>query len=993
MENGTKLLRTAVVLFVGLCVPAGTLAAGTDKAGPTLARDSEALAKIVIPAEPPGAVQFAAIELRDYLRRVTGAPFEVTSTDPGAPPRIYVGDSAAARAAGLDVSTLKRDGFFRGVVGQDLYILGRDDPDKRWKRGGWVETFRNEHGTVTGVYDFLEDICQVRWFMPGKRGEVVPRIERITVPEGIIEEAPVFIERRIDQPGVFGYWYPDADEVVGSQEEQFLWLLRQRYSTTIPVSGCHSATYLKFGERFGEEHPEWFSLRADGTRAIKTGYGPHLCWSQPEVIDAFVKDARAYFTGQPPESRGLKKWPSFFSATEFMVDPSDGYTKCRCDRCQTTLGKYPGQGYSEIMFAAVAKVAESVKDLEGKVITTLAYGAKRLPPQSVPLPDNVRVRLCISGPVAAIKPLAHQTQMELIRQWSERMSGNLCLWTYPNTSWYKGLGVVETMPHAAAKFLRDARPYVRGVFFENEAINHTYRLLDCYLLLRLAWDPAQDVDALLADYFSKCYGPAAGPIGAMYGRLEELWIKTFTFYPESDHGDNLSAGGSYTIPGSIDIWEKVYSKAELEQFGAWMDEAETKAADHPEVAARVAILRKWLYGTLKRQRDSFVQSLGGLETPQATCHLAPVAAGPDGLLPASAWQAAPWQRLDGAREHGMQVITRFKTLWRDGTFFFYADLQEPLLERSGTAADRQADDPQLWQDNDVEIFFATHDGGKYSYQILINDRGVVADNARKYGRVDGRDRTWDSHAKVRVNRPAGGWTAELAMPLKSFGIDDPIVAESYGLHVIRYRVIQDQLAEVYAWSTNAVSGQAETHLYGALTFVATSPPRVGDNLVKNGSFEQPGTERQPLAGWHVSAKQRPAVARDFRTRWDGEAALKFEADKGTTAGLYYYLPTLKPATTYRFRCRVKTEDVRAIVGRALNGVRVNFAAPGFNNHVPTPALRGTRDWRTIEFNAKTTEVFEPDARFYIILTIDNATGRAWFDDVSVQEVLGGTTTQ
>ena len=42
---------------------------------------------------------------------------------------------------------------------------------------------------------------------------------------------------------------------------------------------------------------------------------------------------------------------------------------------------------------------------------------------------------------------------------------------------------------------------------------------------------------------------------------------------------------------------------------------------------------------------------------------------------------------------------------------------------------------------------------------------------------------------------------------------------------------------------------------------------------------------------------------------------------------------------------------------------------------------------TIEFNAKTAEAFEPDARFYIILTIDNATGRAWFDDVSIREVL------
>ena len=61
------------------------------------------------------------------------------------------------------------------------------------------------------------------------------------------------------------------------------------------------------------------------------------------------------------------------------------------------------------------------------------------------------------------------------------------------------------------------------------------------------------------------------------------------------------------------------------------------------------------------------------------------------------------------------------------------------------------------------------------------------------------------------------------------------------------------------------------------------------------------------------------------------------------ADLYYYLPTLKPATTYRFRCRIKTEDIHAGVTPTLNGVHIHFAAPGFNQHAPDPALRGTRD--------------------------------------------------
>ena len=61
--------------------------------------------------------------------------------------------------------------------------------------------------------------------------------------------------------------------------------------------------------------------------------------------------------------------------------------------------------------------------------------------------------------------------MKLMKEWSARLEGDLVLWTYPLVSWYKKHlnGAVETMPHATSDFLKAARPYISGVFFQNNA--------------------------------------------------------------------------------------------------------------------------------------------------------------------------------------------------------------------------------------------------------------------------------------------------------------------------------------------------------------------------------------------------------------------------------------------------------------------------------------------------------------------------------------------
>jgi len=789
---------------------------------------------------------------------------------PATAPRIFLGDCERARAKELDVTALKRDGFYRAVIEGDLYILGRDDPEPRWHRGGWVEFARLQHGTINGVYDLLEDVCGVRWFMAGKLGQVVPRHRVVTVPAGLIKEEPVFMDRRTNQMGIHFYRYPDAKEICESDAERHLWALRLRWATINPVPSSHSVTHLKFGERFGREHPEWFALRADGTRAIKTGYGEHLCWSHPKVVETFTADAHAYFTVQAPQSRGLDRWYGH-GIDSFMVDPSDSYTKCRCERCRETLRAYPGQDYSEIMFSVVAKVADSVKDLEGKYITTLAYPPKPQAPKSVKLPKNVRIQLAISGSNAAMRPLANESQMKLMKEWNARMEGDLVLWTYPLVSWYEShlIGAVETMSHAISDFLKAARPYISGVFFQNNAITETYRALDTYIMMRLAWDPRQDVDALLEDYFSKFYGPAGDAIQALYARLEEDWKRIMTFYPEPPSAHNRWIAGPYGTASRVDLGEQVYTEEELARFDAWLQEAEANTADLPEVAARVALLRKRLYETLVRQRSGFQDTLG------------------------------------------------------------------------------QA-----------------------------------------------------SVAKVRVERTSAGWTVEMALALERLGISDPTAAKQFGLNVVRHRAIKEQESEFYGWSPRAgPGGWTDPTLFGSIRFVNKKPRRLGKELITNGSFEKTGTGDQPFAGWTVyhypegqgSVRGAGSTAhRDEVTRWDGKTSLRCEggneASPFYTVSIYHYPRGLKPDTRYRFRCRVKTEDVKVRTS-GHKGVYVNFYVPVVHRFDPNPGLTGSGDWRTIEYTVRTAKEFGDAPKFYFILKFQEATGKAWFDAVSLREIL------
>ena len=158
--------------------------------------------EVVLSEKPLPVVQFAADELTNFLSRALGKAVPVVTAPTPGKMSIVVGTNVWSEVAGIDVGKLPRDGFVVKSAHGRIFIAGRDmdgpfNPAKDWKGG--------EKATLFGVYDFLERYVGCRFYFPGEIGEVVPRVNSFTVPEGEYAEAPEFIERKVRYS--LGEWF------------------------------------------------------------------------------------------------------------------------------------------------------------------------------------------------------------------------------------------------------------------------------------------------------------------------------------------------------------------------------------------------------------------------------------------------------------------------------------------------------------------------------------------------------------------------------------------------------------------------------------------------------------------------------------------------------------------------------------------------------------------------------------------------------------------
>jgi hypothetical protein len=438
---------------------------------------------IVIASEATPAESFAAEELVDYLKQVTGATVPVATEDKKVTgPRIVIGPNHLSRSLlGREVvDQLGAEEFVIQTKGNDLLLVGG-----------------RPRGTPYAVYHFLDDIVGIRWWAPG--ATYIPKNPELRVDSLNIRYTPAFAYRDVF---ITTAWDPDwaarnrlNSRVLNMKPGGDLLVTpdaRHGGGVVYNAGFVHTfAHYIPVGKYF-DEHPDWFP-EIDGKRMK----GDQLCLTNPEVVDFMVEQIR----------KELKANPGIGIVS---VSQNDALGNCQCAHCKK-IDEEEGTPMGSLL-SFVNTVAERIEqDYPHVYIDTLAYTYTRRPPKHLRPRRNVIIRLC-SIECSFSQPLDgpdNQAFADDLRGWAA-IADNIYIWDYVATF------TNFLRPHPNLRVLGPnlrfmAKNGVKGVFEEGTEVTRggEFAELRSWMLARLMWNPEQDDRALIEEFVHGYYGKAA----------------------------------------------------------------------------------------------------------------------------------------------------------------------------------------------------------------------------------------------------------------------------------------------------------------------------------------------------------------------------------------------------------------------------------------------------------------------------------------------------
>ncbi len=490
---------------------------------------------VVVASDATEAERHAAQELTLWLGRAGGGSFPVTNTAPARGPAIVLSFDPA---------------------------LGGEESRLRTARGGRIQISGGRpRGVLYGAYGLLEDHLGFRWYT--KDAIRVPPTGVLAVPAGIDERTKPQLEYR----EVFWTEAFDGDWAARNRLNSNSARLDPRHGGKVSYGTfVHTFERILSAEEHFDAHPEWFSMVKGQRVKART----QLCLTHPEVRRRAIETVRGWIRANP-------------DATIFSVSQNDWLNPCECPACKAiddAEGSYAGT-----MIDFVNHVAAAIaKDHPNVAIDTLAYQYTRKPPKTVrPLP-NVIVRLCsieccFAHPLDGCPEETNTSFLEDLRGWN-KLTNRLYVWDYTTDFAhyllpFPNLGVLDDNVRTFA---------ANGVVGLFEQGNYSaggggeLSELRSWVLAKLLWDPSRDGDALIREFVTGAYGPAA-PAVRRYLDLRREAIRRA--------GNHVRIFDGFTRPD--------LAAADLRAWDAALAEAERLAAGDTALAARVERLRMPLW--------------------------------------------------------------------------------------------------------------------------------------------------------------------------------------------------------------------------------------------------------------------------------------------------------------------------------------------------------------------------------------------------------------
>lgn len=474
-------------LALGTSAISGTLRAA-QMGEIELVSDGRSRYSIVLSPKASLSEQRGAHELQRFLQEMSGAQLPITTEAARTGGHwVFVGQSEALDALkpGIPFASLGPEGFALKALGRNLAIAGG-----------------RERGTMYGVSTFLERLgC--RWFTEDV--SCIPRQTTITILA--LDE--------IQRPA-FEYREPYATEAMGKN-----WAARNKVNgglgTKLDASTGGSIKYYPFvhsfytmipPKQYFADHPEYFSL-IDGKRTYNRA---QLCLTNAGLRRVATETVLGWIKEHP-------------EAEIFSVSQNDWAGWCECANCRKVI-KEEGAVSGLLLRFVNAIAAQVAVRYPGKLIDTLAYQMTEKPPlKARPLP-NVRVRLCPIGNCEAhpIETCPHSRYfMQNLRGWAA-ITHQLYVWHY-TTNFTNYILPFPDFDELAVDTGMYRRHGVVGIFFEDDEEpggGGQGSALRSYIMARLLWNPAVDVERDIKEFHEAYYGPAAQPMLEYFNFLQRL---------------------------------------------------------------------------------------------------------------------------------------------------------------------------------------------------------------------------------------------------------------------------------------------------------------------------------------------------------------------------------------------------------------------------------------------------------------------------------------
>ena len=755
--------------------------------------------EVVIAKKAPPAVRFAVDELTNVLSRVLGAAVPVVNVPTDGRASLVLGVNEWSQAAGIDVSARPRDTYVIKTCGSRIHLVGRDDPRQDpWRSPRFQSGL--ERATSFAVYAFLEDYVGVRFYFPGELGTIIPQVPKIGVPDVDRVVTPDFAVREWYN-GRKAYWFGKTEnDAEGDRMKRLAWLRLRMGTKKIPL--CHGTRQYQHLERFGKSHPEYFTLKPNGSRHNDptAAHPGQLCWTSG-IIDEIYEDVKAALTGKKPADRGmtLKGWPNSIDLENRIVDlmPQDGQPACACVNCQAMYGK----GLDPV-WQATKKIAERLA-AEGipATLTQMCYGRSRQVPD-YDLPTNILVQVAVRGQWSVRDPRLVEKEHAQIFAWQKKLGRKVWLWTYPGKHPSVGPdfdGLPQLSMHAWAKYYADLRDSVIGGFSESETDRYSFNYLNYYVYSRMCWDTHVDVDAILDEHYRLMFGAGAEEMKRLYGILEEKWMTKL-----AGESKDTEIGPVGVVPNWETIFREIYPPEAIARLEALVAAARAKVADGSLEARRIQLIADEFIGGIRGAEKAYRARSAAIEGYRVKAV--------EGPIPLRPLQVRSWEATIAK---GTQVGTAVTATRRDGKLVVRFDCEEPNMDKLAEK-DRVRDDKDIWQDNSVEVHLCPSGNRSRRYQIAVNSRGALLD--RKIISFGTRgahvDDAWGA-CTVKVARGATSWTAEITIPIAT--LDGCL--DAFPMSFARCRSLDGMKGSgLYVWGPAALRSFGNGDNFGTVDF-------------------------------------------------------------------------------------------------------------------------------------------------------------------------------